>query len=63
MHDTLEDTPCSYIEIETEFGPLVASVVMELTSDEEAIKKIGKNEYLKEKMLNMSKYALTLKLV
>lgn len=63
LHDTLEDTPCSYIEIETEFGPLVASVVMELTSDEEAIKKIGKNEYLKEKMLNMSKYALTLKLV
>ena len=63
LHDTLEDTECSYIEIEREFGPLVASLVMELTSDEERIKEIGKNEYLKSKMINMSKYALTLKLV
>ena len=58
-----EDTFCSYIEIEREFGPLVASIVMELTSDEESIEKMGKNEYLKNKMVNMSKYALTLKLV
>jgi flagellar basal body-associated protein FliL len=36
---------------------------MELTSDEESIEKMGKNEYLKNKMVNMSKYALTLKLV
>lgn len=63
LHDTLEDTFCSYIEIEREFGPLVASIVMELTSDEESIEKMGKNEYLKNKMVNMSKYALTLKLV
>ncbi len=58
-----EDTFCSYIEIEREFGPLVASIVMELISNEESIEKIGKNEYLKNKMVNMSKYSLTLKLV
>jgi len=63
LHDTLEDTECSYSEIEREFGPLVASIVMELTSDEVKIKEIGKNEYLKNKMLKMSKYAFVLKLV
>ena len=41
LHDTLEDTFCSYIEIEREFGPLVASIVMELTSDEESIEKMN----------------------
>lgn len=63
LHDTLEDTECSYIEIEREFGPLVASIVIELTSDEVKIKEIGKNEYLKQKMLLMSKYSFTVKLV
>lgn len=63
LHDTLEDTECTYIEIEREFGPLVASIVMELTSDEVEIKKIGKNEYLKKKMVKMSKYSFIVKLV
>lgn len=63
LHDTLEDTECTYTELEREFGPLVASIVMELTSDEEMIKQMGKNEYLIDKMLKMSKYAFILKLV
>lgn len=63
LHDTLEDTETSYKEIEREFGPLVASTVMELTSDEVAIEKMGKNEYLKQKMVKMSKYAFILKLI
>jgi len=63
LHDVLEDTECTYIELEREFGPLVAAIVMELTSDDKMIKKIGKNEYLKKKMLNMSKYAFVLKLI
>jgi len=63
LHDVLEDCVCSYAEIEQEFNPLVASLVMELTSDEEKIKELGKNEYLKKKMAKMSKYAFILKLV
>jgi len=63
LHDTLEDTNATYIELETNFGPLVASIVMELTSDNEMIKKIGKNNYLKQKMIDMSKYAFILKLI
>ena len=36
---------------------------MELTSDNEKIKEVGKNEYLKGKMILMSKYAFIIKLV
>ena len=63
LHDTLEDCECSYQEIEREFTPLVASLVLELTSDTVRIKELGKNEYLKQKMVLMSQYALTLKLL
>lgn len=63
LHDVLEDTECTYQEIEREFGPLVASIVMELTSDEVRLKELGKNEYLKQKMMKMSQYAFTLKLL
>lgn len=63
LHDVLEDTECTYQEIEREFTPLVASIVMELTSDNVMLKELGKNEYLKQKMLKMSQYAFTLKLL
>lgn len=63
LHDTLEDTEANFIELATEFSPMVASLVLELTSDSEEIKRLGKNGYFKIKLLGMSKYALTLKLV
>lgn len=63
LHDTLEDTETDFMEIQREFGPLVASLVLELTSDEAEITRLGKNEYLIQKMLEMSNYALFLKLV
>jgi len=63
LHDVLEDTECTYAELEREFGPLVASIVMELTSDSLSIKEMGKNEYLKQKMIKMSKYAFIIKLI
>lgn len=63
LHDVLEDCECTYAELEREFGPLVASIVMELTSDDTKIVEIGKNEYLKQKMILMSKYAFIIKLV
>jgi (p)ppGpp synthase/HD superfamily hydrolase len=63
LHDTLEDTDTTFDEIYNIFGPLVASLVLELTSDEDEIKIVGKNNYLKSKMSGMSSWGLTLKLV
>lgn len=62
LHDTLEDTECNYHELEREFSPFIASLVLELSSDEVSIQKIGKKEYIKQKMFKMSKYALVIKL-
>ena len=49
-------------DLETMFGGLVAGLVKELTSDKDAIEKIGKKEYLSRKMETMSSYALVVKL-
>lgn len=62
LHDTLEDTDTNFDELQKEFSPLIASLVLELTSDPEQIKEIGKNEYLIKKMCGMSSYALVIKL-
>lgn len=62
LHDVVEDTNTSIEEIKELFGDLVASIVLELTSDKNEIKRFSKKEYLANKMLNMSNYALTLKL-
>lgn len=62
LHDTLEDTDACFSEIAEEFSPLVASLVLELTSDQEQIDLVGKNEYLITKMSGMSNYGLVIKL-
>jgi len=62
LHDTLEDTNTSFQEISTTFSPMIAGIVLELTSDKNEIKKIGKNEYLKIKLTGMSNYSLIIKL-
>jgi guanosine-3',5'-bis(diphosphate) 3'-pyrophosphohydrolase len=62
LHDTLEDTNTTSEEIQKEFGDLIASLVIELTSDKNQIAKQGKTDYLQYKMVKMSSYALTLKL-
>lgn len=54
LHDTIEDTNTSYYELVNEFGPLVASLVLELTIDEDMKNLIGKTKYLEIKMKNMS---------
>ena len=62
LHDTLEDTDTSFTELVLEFSPLVASLVLELTSDAALIQKTSKKEYLKRKMLGISSYGLLIKL-
>lgn len=62
LHDTLEDTYTSYRELEDNFGEVVASMVMELTTASYVPKLEGKDIYLSHKMENMSSYALCIKL-
>lgn len=62
LHDTLEDTNTSYYELVDVFGYDIASLVMELTTDEKMNKEIGKNKYLAYKLNSMTKWALAIKL-
>ena len=62
LHDTLEDTDVTFEEIAQRFGAFVASLVLELTNDEEEIKRVGKLEYHSRKLLGISSYALYIKL-
>jgi len=62
LHDTVEDTKVTLEEIKKKFGTLVHSLVEELTSDKDKIKLSGKEEYLTDKMLNISSWALLIKL-
>jgi len=64
LHDTIEDTDATAEDLTKMFGGLVASLVKELTSDEQgaAYKEKGKTQYLKDKMSGMSNWALVVKL-
>lgn len=62
LHDVVEDCDITLDEIAAEFGHAVAALVDELTSDKKEIDAVGKKQYLAHKMLNMSSYALRIKL-
>ena len=62
LHDTLEDTNTTYYDIANNFGYLVASIVVELTNDNEIKNLLGKTRYLQIKMKNMTNWALNIKL-
>ena len=62
LHDTLEDTNTTVEEIAREFGGMVVSLVVELTSDQQQVASMGKTSYLRKKLLGMSSYALVIKL-
>ena len=62
LHDVIEDTNATYPDIVDKFGPQVASLVLEVTTDEDMKKALGKEKYLAYKMKNMSSWALVIKL-
>lgn len=62
LHDTVEDAPMKLETIKERFGDLVANLVGELTSDPKQIRKLGKTQYLINKMLTMSNWGLVIKL-
>jgi len=63
LHDVVEDCDVTIQEIADLFGYHVAAMVEDLTSDKEEIKRVGKTQYLINKMLKMSTYSLCIKLV
>lgn len=63
LHDVVQDVQSiTRDDIFKEFGDLVASLVGELTSDLDKIAISGKEEYLIDKMISMSSWALIIKL-
>lgn len=62
LHDTLEDTDTSFNELVDLFGVMVAYLVLEVTTNEEMKKRLGKTVYLELEMSSMSSYALVIKL-
>jgi (p)ppGpp synthase/HD superfamily hydrolase len=62
LHDVYEDCNITIEEITNRFGQDVSDIVLELSSDKVLITLIGKTEYLKEKMRNISSYSLVIKL-
>ena len=62
LHDTLEDTNTTYEEINSLFGVEVASIVQEVTNDDNLKHKYGKEKYLIMKLNNISNDALIVKL-
>lgn len=62
FHDLVEDTSTTIGEIKSHYNSLTASLVDELTSDKEVISNIGKVNYLSTKIVQMSSWALVIKL-
>ncbi len=62
LHDVIEDTDYNYDDIKKLFGYKVADLVLELTNDKKLVSMQGKAEYLLNKMIGMTPYALCIKL-
>lgn len=62
LHDTLEDTCLTFYDLVEFFGPQIASIVLELTTDEDLKKEVGKTRYLEIKLHHMSSWVLVIKL-
>lgn len=62
LHDTVENTALNYYDLVEFFGPTIAALVMELTTDEDMKREIGKTKYLEIRLKNMTSWALTIKL-
>lgn len=62
LHDVVEDCGITLQEIAERFGYQVSAIVEELTSNYDK-NLISKEDYLKDKLVLLSSYALTIKLI
>lgn len=61
LHDTLEDTDTTSEELEAVYGPAVAQIVEEVTNFQPEVDRLGKEEYIKQELLELSPSALLVK--
>jgi (p)ppGpp synthase/HD superfamily hydrolase len=62
LHDVIEDCNVTYDNLTLLFGKKIADIVLEVTNDPKEKNRLGKDEYLKQKMCKMSLPALAVKL-
>ena len=64
LHDTQEDTKLllDVIEDDNDNGNKISNLVMELTNNDNLVKKLGKENYMNDHLVNMSNDALLIKL-
>ena len=62
LHDTIEDTKVTAEDINSSYGLVVTSLVLELTIDKERRSVVGRVLYMINSLVNMTEKALTLKL-
>lgn len=62
LHDTLEDTDTTYDELQREFGEQIAKIVLSLSNDKEELARLGKTQYLAEKINTLTSEELLIKL-
>lgn len=62
LHDTLEDTDTTFVELEDLFGEKIAKTVQSLTNSEKDINKYGKLQAQIKHLLKVSSEVLTIKL-
>ncbi len=62
LHDIVEDTYVSYLELKERFGDTVSGLVMDVSTVDYDKKEKGKDRYLAEKLTMVSEYAVFLKL-
>ena len=62
LHDIIEDTSMTILELSLMYGPKLASIIHELTNDPELKQEMGKEAYLSDKLEFMSSLALIVKL-
>jgi (p)ppGpp synthase/HD superfamily hydrolase len=62
LHDTLEDTDASYEDIVDLDGDEIANDVRMLTNDRDSIDRLGKEEYMNQKLLSLPNNVLFIKL-
>lgn len=62
LHDVLEDTDVTFTDLFLNFGHDVASLVKEVTNDEQKILELGKATYQAKRVVELSGPALVIKL-
>lgn len=62
LHDTVEDAGAKLDDIEEKFGPIVATIVGDVTNDPYEVRRLGKEEYINRELQTIPDSSLFVKL-